>query len=187
MKRTTWIVLAAFVLLLTAFLVDQNVEPALMETPVPTAQPALRNLDDQDIQSITYVDADNTSIILEKEGELTWISPTDPDATLSAGNIEELIANLSELTVLATMTQNISLSDLWLDEPVFTVKFIFEDDGSAYFIEIGNVTPFGDGYYARIDRGEIVVLPADSISQVRSIFLDFITDPTPTPSSPSDS
>lgn len=180
MKKTTWIVLGAFALVLIAFLVYQNVEPAPEETPVPTAKPALRNLDDRDIQSITYVDADGAPITVEKEAELTWTSPTDPDATVTAGNIEELIANLSDLTVLSTLPADTPLTDLGLEAPVFTVEFVFEDD-SNYYIEIGNATPLGDGYYARIDQKEIVALPADSVNQVHTIFFDFITEPTPAP------
>jgi hypothetical protein len=180
MKKTTWIVLGAFALVLIAFLIYQNVEPAPEETPVPTAQPTLRHLDDQELQSITYVDADGAPIVVEKEAELTWISPTDPDANVTAGKIEELVANLADLSVLSTLPADTSMADLGLEEPNFTVEFLFED-GTTYFIEIGSVTALGDGYYARIDRDEIVVIPADSVNQVHTIFFDFITQPTPTP------
>jgi hypothetical protein len=88
--------------------------------------------------------------------------------------------------VLSTLPEGTSLADVGLEEPVFTIEFVFEDD-STYLLEIGNVTPLGDGYYARIDQSEIVALPADSVSQVHTIFFDFITEPTPTPTATTDS
>ncbi|MCB2203073.1 DUF4340 domain-containing protein [bacterium] len=180
MKKSTWIVLEAFVLILIAYLVIQNAPPAVEETPTPTAQPTLRYLDDMDIQSITYTDADGAPITVEKDAELLWHSPTDPEANVTAGKIEELIANLSELRLLSTLPEDASMAALGLAQPTFTIEFGFEDQ-STYLIEIGDETPLGDGYYARIDQGKIVALPAESVNQVHTIFFDFIAEPTHTP------
>lgn len=179
MKKSTWAVLGAFALILIAFLVYQNIQPAMDETPTPTPQPTLRQLNDREIISISYVDADSAPISVEKDSELSWYMPTDAETTVAAGKIEELIANLSNLRLLASLPEDASLADLGLLQPDKTVEIHFEDE-TTYLIEIGDTTPLGDGYYARIDQGNIVVLPAESINQVHTIFFDFITEPTPT-------
>jgi hypothetical protein len=182
MKKTTWFVLGAFALLLAAFLVLQNIEKNKepVETPVPTSQPTLRSLDDQDISQIDYTDSLGEDIQFVHEDSLMWTSPTHPASTITAGNIEELIANLSELNILSTLSNTTSPEDLGLANPNAVVVFTFTD-GSTYKLEIGNPTPMGDGYYVRIDGIEIVVLPYDSIEQVATSFLTLTQTPTPEP------
>lgn len=182
MKKTTWIVLGAFGLLLIAFLVFQNIEnnQEPVETPVPTTQPTLRSLDDQDISQIDYVDSTGEEIQFDQSGALEWISPTHPASPITAGNIEELLANLSELRILSTLSGATSPEDLGLDTPNAVVVFKF-NDGSTYKLEIGNPTSMGDGYYVRIDGEEIVVLPSDSVEQVATTFLTLTQTPTPEP------
>ena len=80
MKKPTWIALGAFALVLIAFLVFQNNESAPVETPVPTEEPSLRVLNDQDIAEIEYTDTAGVTIVLEKVEALSWTSPTDPEA-----------------------------------------------------------------------------------------------------------
>lgn len=180
MKKTTWIALGAFALVLLAFLVSQNIEPAPVETPVPTEQPALRELDDQEIAQIVYTDSSGATIELDKLEKLTWTSPTNPEAQVTAGNIEELLAYLSELSILSTLPVDTALADVGLDEPIYSITFIYED-ASTYRIEIGEPTAMSDGYYAWVDESEIVVLPTSTVEYIPTLMYTIITPPTATP------
>jgi hypothetical protein len=181
MKKSTWIVLGVFALLLIAFLVFQNVDlEQVEETPVPTTQPVLRSLDDQNISEIEYMDSTGEGILFVQETSLEWTSPSHPYSEITAGNIEELIANLSELKILATLSSSTTAEEVGIDTPNAVVVFTF-NDGSTYKLEIGNPTAIGDGYYVQIDDEEIVVLPYDSIEQVATLFLSLTETPTPEP------
>ncbi len=180
MKKSTWIVLGVFALLLIAFFLFQNVEKEPVETPVPTTQQVLRSLDDQNISKIDYTDSTGEEIQFVQEGSLNWTSPTHPNSAITAGNIEELIANLSELRILTTLTSTTPPDEVGLDTPNAVVAFTLSD-GSIYKLEIGSQTALGDGYYVRVDGDEIVVLPYDSIEQVATTFLTLTQTPTPEP------
>jgi hypothetical protein len=180
MKKTTWIALGTFVLLLIAFLISQNIETAPEETPVPTEQPTLRTLDDQDIVNIIYTDSSGNTIELERMEDLAWTSPTHPDAPVTAGNIEELISNLSGLSILSSLPSDVALGDYGLDTPSFTITFTFEDK-ITYQIEIGSPTALSDGYYARLDDNEILVLPTSTIEYLPTLMIKITVPPTATP------
>ena len=180
MKKTTWIALGTFALLLIAFLISQNIESAPVETPVPTEQPTLRTLDDLDITQIIYTDTTGANIELDKVEKLTWTSPTHPEAPVTAGNIEELLSNLSGLSILSTLPSDSALGDFGLAIPVYSITFVFEDD-TTYQIDIGNPTALSDGYYALIDGNEIVVLPTSTIEYLPTLMLKITIPPTATP------
>ena len=180
MKKTTWIALGAFALVLIAFLVLQNNESAPVETPVPTLEPTLRGLDDQQITEIEYTDSTGVTIALEKVEALTWVSPTDPEAQVTAGKIEQLLSYLSDLSIMSTLPADTALDDLGLNEPLYSISFVLEDE-STYRIEVGAPTAMSDGYYAWVDESEILVLPAATIETIPGLMYTIVSPPTATP------
>ena len=180
MKKPTWIALGAFALVLIAFLVFQNNESAPVFQPVPTEEPSLRELNDQDIAEIDYTDTAGVTIVLEKVEALSWTSPTDPEAQITAGNIEQLLSYFSGLNILSTLPPDTALKDLGLDEPQFTITFVMEDE-STYRLEVGDPTPMSDGFYTWIDENEIVVLPVANMEYIPTIMYMITTPPTATP------
>jgi len=180
MKKTTWIALGAFALVLIAFLVLQNNESAPVETPVPTLEPTLRGLDDQQITEIEYTDSTGVTIALEKVEALTWVSPTDPEAQVTAGKIEQLLSYLSGLSIMSALPADTALDDLGLNEPLYSISFVLEDE-STYRIEVGAPTAMSDGYYAWVDESEILVLPAATIETIPGLMYTIVSPPTATP------
>lgn len=180
MKKTTWFALGAFALLLIAFLVSQNIESAPVETPVPTDTPALQVLDDQDIAEIDYEDMQDVTIVLKQVEPLTWTSPTDPEAQITAGYIEQLLSYFSGLNIISTLPADTPLEDLGLDTPLYSITFVMED-GSTYKLDVGDPTPMSDGYYTWIDESEIVVLPVSNMEYIPTIMYIITTPPTATP------
>jgi hypothetical protein len=180
MKKTTWIALGAFALVLIAFLVMQNNESAPDETPVPTVAPTLRELDDQQITEIEYTDSTGVTILLEKVEALTWTSPTNPEAQVTAGKIEQLLAYLSDLSILSTLPSDTALDQLGLNEPIYSINFIMQDE-STYRIEVGAPTAMSDGYYAWVDESEILVLPTTTMETIPGLMYTIVLPPTATP------
>ncbi|MBG0786239.1 MAG: DUF4340 domain-containing protein [Anaerolineaceae bacterium] len=180
MKKSTWLALGVFALVLVAFLVIQNIESAPVETTVPTETPALRVLDDQDITEIIYEDLQDVTIVLKQVEPLTWTSPTDPEAQITAGYIEQLISYFSELNIISTLPGDTPLEDVGLASPQYTITFMMED-GTTYQLVVGDPTPMSDGYYTWIDESEIVVLPVSNIEYIPTFMYIITTPPTATP------
>lgn len=186
MKRTTWIILGVFILVLAGFLLFQNNEKNKETTdedtgPTSTPVPSLRSFDDQDLVSISYEEAGELYIKLEKVDTLEWTVTTHPEGQVTAGNIEELLSYLSNLELVSVLSSSPSLSDIGLDEPEKALQLEYED-GTSYTISIGTETALADGYYATVDDYDaVVVLPVSSIDQVIALMDDTTLPPTPTP------
>ncbi len=181
MKKSTWIILGIFAVLLAAFLLYPEIAPSEEEPAEPTATPhVLQSLDDQALTSIIYHGLNGETIQLDKVDTLSWTVETHPEGVVTAGNVEEIISYLSELQILAEVSDEKDLAEVGLDEPQQSIAFIHED-GSAYTLEFGNLTALGDGYYALINGHDIVVLPNRGIDQFGSLFDSIIHPPTPTP------
>jgi len=180
MKKSTWIVVGAFILFLIAFLLFQKSPSEPVDVPEPTPQPTLRSINDQELISFTYQEMDGETIHLEKTDTLDWTVTTHPEAQVTAGNVEAVISNLSNLRILTTLSEIPPLDEIGLEIPQMTITFDFED-GTTFKIDIGDLTPLNNGYYTRIDNGDLIVLPMGSIDQVALIFNTIITPSTPTP------
>jgi len=183
MKKTTWIILGVFIVVLVGFLLLQNVENDSTETPEPTSTPApaLRSLDDQDLKAIVLEESGVQTIKLERVDTLEWIVTTHPEGQVTAGNVEEILSYLSNLELISILSSTPPLEEIGLDEPVNTLRFEY-DDGTSYTITIGMVTTLNDGYYAQVDDYEMaVVLPMGYIDQVIALMNTATLPPTPTP------
>lgn len=183
MKKTTWIILGVFIVVLVGFLLLQNVENDSTETPEPTSTPApaLRSLDDQDLKAIVLEESGVQTIKLERVDTLEWIVTTHPEGQVTAGNVEEILSYLSNLELISILSSTPPLEEIGLDEPVNTLRFEY-DDGTSYTITIGMVTTLNDGYYAQVDDYEMaVVLPMGYIDQVIALIYTATLPPTPTP------
>lgn len=182
MKKSTWIMVGIFAVLLAGFLLYPKIAPSQEEEPAePTATPrSLQSLDDQALASITYIGVDGETVKLEKVESLTWAVTTHPKGRVTAGNVEEILSNLSNLQITANITEISDLSEIGLEDPHQSISFIFED-GAEYTLTFGDLTVLEDGYYAQINGEEIVVLPNGSVDQLASLFEMITQPPTPTP------
>ena len=181
MKKSTWIILGIFAVLLAAFFLYPEITPSEEEPAEPTATPhVLQSLDDQALSSIIYHSLDGETIQLDKVDTLSWTVATHPDGIVTAGNVEEILSYLSELQILSEVSDEKDLAEVGLDEPQQSIVFIYED-GSEYTLEFGNLTVLGDGYYALINGQDIIVLPDGGIDQLGALFDSIIHPPTPTP------
>jgi hypothetical protein len=189
MKRTTWIFLGVFILVLAGFLLIQNIEKN-KEAPVEdtgstlTPVPSLRSFDDQELYAIVYKEAGEISIRLEKVDTLEWTVTTHPEGQVTAGNIEEILSYLSNMELISVLSSPPSLSDVGLDDPEKALQIEYEE-GTTYTISIGTATAFTDGYYAQVDDYDtVVVLPIAYVDQVITLLNETTRPPTPTPTLP---
>jgi hypothetical protein len=181
-KKSTWIVLGVLAVVIVAFLLIQSntAEEETPELPTPTFQPTLLALDDQAIQTITYRQIDLEEIKLERVATLEWEVTSHPESLITAGKVEELLSYLSDLRIISTLPDPPPLEDIGLQEPVraFIIEF---ENGDSYTIEIGIQTPLNNGYYARVDDGEIIIIPLMNVDQAVNVMINASIPPTPTP------
>jgi hypothetical protein len=96
-------------------------------------------------------------LAVERSSQGAW-TLTEPQATeTDTAKVDSVITSLTTLGVMNTLETNIALDVVGLTEPAYTLE-IGLVDGGQHVIQIGEPTPTGTGYYARLDGSAPVVV-----------------------------
>jgi len=184
-RRTTWILLIIFALLVGfAFLFQryQSNKAKVTETGVPTATPGkLYSFSTADLTSVSMEDNKGNSIDLYFDpASSKWTIKDVPVDQVDSTQIENAISQLVSIQVKETLTQSVSLNDVGLATPVYTITMT-TTAGTQVITYVGSPNAIGDGHYARVDSGPVVIVD----KTVMDMAINFIKTPpllpTPTP------
>ncbi len=184
-RRTTWIILGLFVILLAFawFLQRTKANTALQSTATPGIQ-NLFEIDENNIASITIEDVQGNKVSLGRDDQDLW-SLTEPqvDAT-DVGAAESNVSQLISLTVLSTLDPVPPPAATGLDQPADTIT-IQTKDGKEVKIQVGKQTPIANGYYVQVDQGAVSVVSKFGLESVLTMLTEppIMTTPTETESS----
>lgn len=186
MKRT-WISLAILVVLAVVVYFTQKTEEELpyVETPegatsspVPTI-PYLFPAEEGVVTSLLIESADGDVLGFERQGEV-WVATKPFFAETVVGAVEAAASQVTALPIEKSLA-SLDPSAVGLDSPAYTITVGFSS-GEFYFVQIGDETPTGSGYYARKGDGPVLVVNTYLLTPL----LDMLATPplveTPTPS-----
>jgi hypothetical protein len=188
-RRSTWIVLVIFLLLLGAMIISQRMEANPEEdqvdfTTLPTQKPVEYLLDlpeSEIIVGILIRDADGNEVDIQRKNEsASWemISPTgEADSIL----IDQNISQVGSIQINSTLDPNLDLGSVGLDAPAFTIRLTLES-GRRITIYIGDVTISGSGFYARKPGGAPLVVGKYAVDQIVNLLTMPPIIPTSIPS-----
>ena len=181
-RRSTWIVLGIFVLLLVSLLVYQRVskKEADEEPVVDIAE--LSNLEPIEQLFNIPIDAYVTGLLVENyEGgrveirrngkEEDWLL-IEPAGDADQDTIDRVIDQILSVEIDESLTEEIGLDSLGLEEASKTISLRISN-GGVFKLYIGDVTITNTSYYARITGRNPLVLkkfPLDSV-------LNWLDDP----------
>lgn len=179
-RKSTWVVLGIFLVLGLAaiFLRWSPSSPMIQPTPTPasTASPyALQGIASIDVNAIT-LDRAEGPVALVRNGDLTWTR--NGELIVEAGKVEELLANVLTMRVLAELAPDYQLDTLALNPPAQVITL--ETSAGTTRIAIGNGTPTGSGTYLQIDNKPAIVVSKYAIEAILLAF-DNAAPSTPTP------
>ena len=168
-RRPTWIVLGVFaVLVLGVFLwqrygvKEESVEP----TPTTALISLVFDLGDQTIASYQILDAQGNSISFGHDPTSNvWVVKDQPAELAYSTQIETVAGNLAFLLVDTALATQPPLDSMGLDHPSYSIT-LFLDNGEQSSLHVGNVTPTGSGYYARVDDGPAMVIAKTDVDVV---------------------
>jgi len=181
MKRGTWIVLVIFLALVGLWVYLDRKEPPVEEveaTPTSVVEYLFDETAGQPTSiSIEAESGEKVAIERNENGEWVLLQPIETEA--SQGSSEAAASQLMALRVLSK--PEVALADVGLVEPLYviTVKLT---GGTEEMVRIGDLTPTGSGYYAKINgRNEVLILGQTGLDAL----LTMVTAPpyveTPTP------
>jgi len=179
-RRTTWIYLAFFVVLLGFAWYFQNSKEkaAAQVTPTPGTQ-NLFTIEESSIKSLKIEDNQGKIVALGRDEKGLW-SLTDPKAEMTdISQAESAVSQLVSLTILSSVDPAPSADVTGLNPADYTVTIDF-NDGSQKVLLVGKVTPIQNGYYTQLDGGPVNVVNKYGMDA----FLKLLSNPpiaTPTP------
>jgi hypothetical protein len=174
-RRTTWVLLAVFVVLLGVMIYLQRnpLSSSNNEEETPTPPVTLISLSQEEIDGLQIKNQHGELIAFVKNADGTW-GLADPPAELGDDSVvQSMLSRLEDLTALSTLNGQVQDETLGLDPPQFEVTASTRA-GNEQTLYIGIQTPTGSGYYLRVDDGPVYVVSKFAVDTL----LTPLTDPT---------
>ena len=179
-RRTTWIILGVFIVLLAVAWYFLRVNPVSQNpatsTPAPTPEKLLSGLTADKIKAIKYIDTQGIQISLELQSNNQWVQTSPSNTPLSLGNIQQIIAQLLDINILIDFPTPPPVEVVGLDKP--TTTLIITTDKDIIF-NIGDLTPLGNGYYVQVDQAKPVIIDKPTVDSIVELFKSTQNTPTP--------
>ena len=186
-RRSTWILLGAFAVLLGATIVWTRTRPGPGETPVkdatPTAEP-LWSVPATDIVGLRVEDLQTGAVLEVRRGDeqTPWRMLEPEEGPADAARVEWAVNALLSPRPRGALPAPDDLAPYGLAQPAHQVTVFFGGDLTRSFA-IGRVSPTGGVFYATVPGQPGIVLMSEySLSDVLSLLDPLPYLPTPTPS-----
>lgn len=178
-RRSTWVVVFVFAALagLAWVIQRQTASSELVNTPTP-APGYLLQLGEGDILHLRIEARDGELVELRHEVDGWALVVPEAEAT-DQGRVISTLSQSTKLPIMDRLEDPPALEDLGLEPPALVVTFDLLD-GTQKVLEVGEKTPTGSGYYARL-RGEPAVILNPGVVQSLLGLLDEPPLATPTP------
>ena len=184
-KRSTWVVLAIFVILIAAAILIQRTtnETELVE-PTPTiqlVQPLLYDLGSSAITWIQFTDAEGNLVEVERESaSADWLVVGESEETSDSFRIGSIAGQLLTMQAMTTFETALGIETVGLDAPAYTIT-MRTSTGEEIVTTVGNLTAIGSGYYIQVNDGDVMVVAKLVLDEVLGILTEPPLLATPTP------
>jgi hypothetical protein len=184
-RRSTWILVAVFLLVLAgAFYWQQRAQaPGVAEvTPVPT-QAALFPVTLDEVAGLRVEGSAGEAIVLAEDEDGLWQLQQPAGAGTDQTQVESRLTQLTSMNVKTSLEPAADLSIFGLDSPAYRIS-LRTVAGQEYDLAIGDVVPTGDGYYVQLNDSPPQVVNKNSIDTFLGILAEPPVADTPTPGTP---
>jgi len=169
-RRSTWIVLGIFALLVGFTLLYQRYQvnkTDITATATPTIPPEyLYSLGDTQLNDIKIADNTGKSIDLYRDPvSASWAIAGVPADQADTAQIDSVSTQLVSLQIEDTLTHTISLAAIGLETPAYTIT-LTTSAGSTMVTYVGIQTAIGSGYYVRNDSGKLLIVGKTAIDDI---------------------
>ncbi len=184
-RRSTWIVLGIFVLLVGFTLLFQRYQAnkaSNAATATPTTPPVyLYDVTESQVSDIKIADNSGSYIDLYRDpASSNWAIEGVPAAQADSAKIKSAINQLETMQVQETLTQTISLAAIGLETPAYTIT-LTASSSAPTITYIGMQTAIGTGYYLRVNSGPVMIVEKTALDNILNLLKEPPLLPTPTP------
>jgi hypothetical protein len=172
-RRTTWIVLVVFILVLVAALVWQRTQDqrAAEATPTPAAAYLIDTVGRQ-VKSVQFSSGQGQKLEIDKGLDGSWVVTEPAGTEADQARIDQLVNDLGTLQISAKLDTTPGLPSLGLNPAKYRISVDFED-GTPTVVYVGDKTPTQNGYYAYRQGDQVVVVEGFGIDTL----IDYLISP----------
>jgi len=184
-RRSTWILLAVFAILVGFAWFFQRYQANKAEnaaTATPTTSPVnLYDLTNTQVNEINITDNAGDKIDLYRDsGSSNWAITGEPVDQADSVQIESISTQLFSLQVKETLTQTPPLDSIGLAIPAYTITMT-TSDGTQIITYVGTQTAIGSGYYVRVGDGPVDIVDKAMMDDILNLLKNPPLLPTATP------
>lgn len=184
-RRPTWILLGLFALLVGFAWLFQRYQTnktnnIATATPTTAAQ-KLYGISDAQLNDVKVSAVSGGGIELYRDpGSSNWAIMDVPVDQANSTLIENLIKQLLAIPVKESLSQTTPLDAVGLGSPAYSITMTTTDT-TIVVTEIGTLNAIGDGYYVRIDSGQVMLVGKTVVDDVIALLTNPPLLPTATP------
>jgi len=172
-RRSTWITLAIFGLVLATAVVIQQTQQRQAAQATPTAGlEVLFEVEGSDIIALRITSAEGDVVAVQRAEGGEWTLSEPENAPADQDRVGSAITQAESLRVLSTLEEEPDAGVIGLEPPQYQVTITLGDGGRQTAL-VGSETPTGSGYYARLQDGPLRVVNKSSLD----LLLELLTDP----------
>ena len=172
-RRSTWITLAIFGLVLAAAVIVQQTQQRQAAQATPTAGlDFLFEVEGSDIIALRITSAEGDVVAVQRAEEGEWTLSEPEEAPADQDRVGSAITQAESLRVLSTLEEEPEAEVIGLDPPQYTITITLSN-GEQQTAVLGSETPTGSGYYARRQEGALRVVNKSSMDLV----LEMLAEP----------
>lgn len=162
-RRSTWIVVGIFIVLLAAALLWQRrqSDEQAQATPTPGAEQVF-DFSADDIQRLSIQGAGG-SLILVKDAD-NWALEEPAQGPADPAQVERLLEQVASLEALSSLQPAPPVEATRLDAPTVSVAILTA--GGEHRLEIGRQTPTGSGYYVQAEGKAVYIVSQFSVDSL---------------------
>jgi hypothetical protein len=114
-----------------------------------------------------------------------WVLILPEEAAADQGSVEAAAGQVATMRILDHLTNSTPSDVVGLDEPQHVITLTFPGDVERK-IEVGVITPTGNGYYVRGENGDVVIISSYAVDSLLGLLATPPYAPTeiPTPTTP---
>ncbi len=164
-RRTTWIILGIFLILIASTLVWQRYgkEDTAEVTPTTDQELLLKLTTKVTGLRIEGAGSQIVEVIRDEQGQWKLIVPEGHET--ETDSVESAVSQLSNLSVLSKFEQGLDLGSTGLVIPAYRITITLEDD-QQISLDVGKVTATGSGYYVRMGEKGVYVVSKYSLDSI---------------------
>ncbi len=180
-RRSTWIVLLVFLVVLAGFLyMQRSSQGEEIEIPPTSSSQKLFELAESDLASVTIQGSDGNTVVLNRSEEGEWVLAQGPSGETDVAAIQSALGQILNAQIVSSPGSLPGLEALNLENALFKILLIGQD-GNQILINIGKETPTGSGYYVLTsNQRQVVVVNKFGIDALLNFLVNPPLMPTPT-------